>query len=101
MRVSAIGIELAHGVAIDRPKGRDTRELDREATFGRACYQLRCCEDDRRAEVHNSLAQRRQYPKTQRNSATEPGFKRARADSFLSWPANQFPNQRARNASTA
>jgi hypothetical protein len=56
-------------MAIDRPEGRDAREFDWAATFGRARYQLRCCEDDRRAafgrrdgvhEVHNSLAQRRQ-----------------------------------------
>jgi hypothetical protein len=45
----AIGIELAHGVAVDCPQSGDARELDRAATFGRARYQLRCCEDDRPA----------------------------------------------------
>jgi hypothetical protein len=34
---------------IERPQGRNARELDRGPTFGRARYQLRRCEDDRRA----------------------------------------------------
>ena len=64
-----IGIEHALSMPIERPQSRDARELDRAATFGRARYQLRCCEDDRRAafgwrdgvnEVRNSLSQRRQ-----------------------------------------
>jgi hypothetical protein len=44
-----IGIEHALSMPIERPQSRDARELDRAATFGRARYQLRCCEDDRRA----------------------------------------------------
>jgi len=48
---------------IERSQSRDARELDRAATFGRACYQLRGCKDDRNAafgwgdgvnEVHNT-----------------------------------------------
>jgi hypothetical protein len=33
---------------IERPQGRDARELDRATTFGRARYQFRCRENDRR-----------------------------------------------------
>ncbi len=44
-----IGIGHALSMPIERPQSRDARELDRPATFGRARYQLRCCEDDRRA----------------------------------------------------
>src|SRR5258708_36483117 len=44
-----IGIEHALSMPIERPQSRDARELDRAATFGRARYQLRCCEDDPRA----------------------------------------------------
>jgi hypothetical protein len=44
-----IGIDHALSIPIERPQSRDARELDRAATFGRARYQLRCCEDDRRA----------------------------------------------------
>jgi hypothetical protein len=44
-----IGIEHALSMPIERPQSSDAREIDRAATFGRARYQLRCCEDDRRA----------------------------------------------------
>ena len=69
MGVFAIWIEHALPMTIDRPEGRDARELDRAATLGRARYQFGCCKNDRQAafgrrdgvnEVHNSLAQRRQ-----------------------------------------
>jgi hypothetical protein len=39
----------ASWMPIGRPQGRDAREPDRAATFGRARYQFRRCEDDRRA----------------------------------------------------
>jgi hypothetical protein len=49
MKVFPIGIELAHGVAVDCPQSGDARELDRAAPFGRTRYQLRGCKDDRHA----------------------------------------------------
>ena len=47
--VFAIGVEHSLYMSIDRPQGRDAREVDRAATFGCANYHLRCCEDDWRA----------------------------------------------------
>jgi hypothetical protein len=49
MRIFAVGIELAHRVAVECPQSGDARELDRAATLGRARYQLCCCKDDRNA----------------------------------------------------
>jgi hypothetical protein len=48
MCVFARRVENLLDVAIDCPEGRDAGELDRAPTFGRARYQLRRCEDNRR-----------------------------------------------------
>src|SRR6266850_7165647 len=51
MMVLTRRVKNALDVAVDRPKGRDARELDGTTAFGRARYHFRRCQNDRQAAL--------------------------------------------------
>jgi hypothetical protein len=51
MSCDAIGIERAHGMAVDGPQDGNARELDGTTAFGRARYHFRRCQNDRQAAL--------------------------------------------------